>query len=135
MGSLDALLTLLDDPDPAVHETLVNRLSGDAELLAQAWSLALTRGHPPSLLTELVLRQDAEALVDAFAEAEHLEAGVWLLPRIDLPRRDYRAAGTTALDELAQRIRHAGDAWAVARFLCDDCGFSGATATTVSAPV
>lgn len=126
MSSLDALLTLLDDPDPAVHEALVNRLSGDTDLLAQAWTLALERGHQPAALTELVLRQDAEALVDAFAEAEHLEAGVWLLPRIDVPRRDYRTAGMRALDELAGRIGHAGDAWAVARFLCDDCGFAGA---------
>src|ERR1043165_5386484 len=91
MSSLDALLDLLGDPDPTVHEALVNRLSGDADLLAQAWSLALERGDPPTVLTGLVLRQDAEALVDAFAEAEHLEAGVWLLPRIDLPRRDYRS--------------------------------------------
>lgn len=126
MSSIEALLQLLDDPDPAVHETLVNRLSGDAELLAQAWSLASERGHHPVALTELVLRQDAEALVDAFAEAEHLEAGVWLLPRIDVPRVDYRTPGTRALDDLAARLGQAPDAWAVARFLCDDCGFTGA---------
>jgi hypothetical protein len=126
MGSIEALLQLLDDPDPAVHEALVNRLSGDAELLGQAWTLALARGSQPAALTDLVLRQDAEALVDAFAEAEHLEAGVWLLPRIDLPRHDYRTAGMRALDDLAQRTASATDAWAVARFLCDDCGFSGA---------
>jgi hypothetical protein len=82
MSSLDALITLLEDPDPAVQETLVNRLSGDADLLAAAWNLALERPTQPTALTELVLRQDAEALVDAFAEADHLEAGVWLLPRI-----------------------------------------------------
>lgn len=126
MSSLDALLQLLDDPDPAVHDALVNRLSGDAELLNQAWTLALERGHQPPVLTGLVLRQDAEALVDAFAEADHLEAGVWLLPRIDLPRQDYRTPGMRALDDLAGRIPHATDAWMVARFLCDDCGFTGA---------
>lgn len=126
MGSIEALLDLLRDPDPAVHEALVNRLSGDAGLLEQAWTLALARGDQPPALTELVLRQDAEALVDAFAEAEHLEAGVWLLPRLDVPRRDYRTAGMRALDELARRLAHATDAWMVARFLCDDCGFGGA---------
>lgn len=126
MSSLDALLQLLDDPDPAVHDALVNRLSGDADLLNQAWALALERGHQPPVLTGLVLRQDAEALVDAFAEADHLEAGVWLLPRIDLPRQDYRTPGMRALDDLAGRIPHATDAWTVARFLCDDCGFTGA---------
>lgn len=126
MSRLDALLQLLDDPDPAVHDALVNRLSGDAELLTQAWALALERGHQPDVLTGLVLRQDAEALVDAFAEADHLEAGVWLLPRMDLPRQDYRVNGARALDELAARIPHATDAWMVARFLCDDCGFTGA---------
>jgi len=126
MSSLEALLQLLDDPDPAVHDALVNRLSGDADLLAQAWALALERDSQPTALVDLVLRQDAEALVDAFAEADHLEAGVWLLPRIDLPRRDYRAAGMRALDEIAGRVPHASDAWMVARFLCDDCGFTGA---------
>ena len=126
MSNLDALLQLLDDPDPAVHDALVNRLSGDAELLNQAWMLALERGHQPTVLTGLVLRHDAEALVDAFAEADHLEAGVWLLPRIELPRHDYRAPGMRALDDLAARIPHATDAWMVARFLCDDCGFTGA---------
>src|SRR5688500_4805525 len=126
MSSLEALLQLLDDPDPTVHDALVNRLSGDADLLAQAWALALERDSQPTALVDLVLRQDAEALVDAFAEADHLEAGVWLLPRIDLPRRDYRAAGTRALDDLAGRVPHATDAWMVARFLCDDCGFTGA---------
>jgi regulator of sirC expression with transglutaminase-like and TPR domain len=126
MSSIEALLQLLEDPDPAVHATLINRLSGDGELLAQAWALASGRGQPPAALTELVLRQDAEALVDAFAEAEHLEAGVWLLPRIDLPRRDYRVTGTRALDEIAARVGAAADPWTVARFLCDDCGFSGA---------
>jgi hypothetical protein len=126
MSSLEALITLLDDPDPAVQETLVNRLSGDADLLSAAWNLALERPTQPTALTELVLRQDAEALVDAFAEADHLEAGVWLLPRIELPRRDYRTPGMLALDQLAARIAGASDAWSVARFLCDDCGFTGA---------
>jgi hypothetical protein len=126
MSNLDALITLLEDPDPAVHETLVNRLSGDADLLSAAWNLALERPTQPTVLTELVLRQDAEALVDAFAEADHLEVGVWLLPRIDLPRRDYRTPGTLALDHLAARSAGAPDAWSVARFLCDDCGFTGA---------
>jgi hypothetical protein len=126
MEQLDALLALLDDPDPAVHQALVTRLSGDSDLLALAWTRALSAGHHPAALIELVLRQDAEALVDAFAEAEHLEAGVWLLPRIDLPRVDHRSAGSRALDSLAARCRTAGDAWEVARFLADDCGFSGA---------
>jgi Transglutaminase-like superfamily len=126
MSSLEALLQLLDDPDPTVHDALVNRLSSDADLLTQAWTLALERTQQPAVLTALVLRQDAEALVDAFAEADQLEAGVWLLPRIELPRRDYRALGTRALDELAARISHASDAWMVARFLGDDCGFTGA---------
>jgi hypothetical protein len=127
MTHIPALLDLLDDPDPTVQETLINRLSGDADLLNLTWIGASERGHYPQSLTELVLRHDAEALVDAFAEADHLEAGVWLLPRIDLPRYDYRTPGMLALDHLAERARTATDAWGVARFLCDDCGYSGVT--------
>jgi Transglutaminase-like superfamily len=126
MTHIPALLAMLDDPDPTVQQTLINRLTTDAELLNQAWLGAQERQIYPLSLTELVLRSDAEALVDAFADADNLEAGVWLLPRIDIPRRDYRTSGMRALDQLAERAQAAADAWSVARFLCDDCGFSGA---------
>ncbi len=126
MTHIPALLAMLDDPDPTVQEALLNRLSTDAELLNQAWVCAHEQQHYPTALTELVLRCDAEALVDAFAEVDDLESGVWLLPRVDIPRRDYRTLGMRALDQLAERAHAATDAWGVARFLCDDCGFSGA---------
>ncbi len=132
MSSIDALLALLDDPDPAIQESLQARLAGDAQLLDHAWSGALARGRPPALLVDLVLRADAEALIDGFAEADDLETGIWLLPRLDLPRRDYRTPGAAALDDLARRVVAAApsgvapDAGAIVRFLCEGCGFSGA---------
>jgi regulator of sirC expression with transglutaminase-like and TPR domain len=126
MDRIDALLDLLDDPDPTVHEALLARLGSDDELLDRAWQVAAASGRRPTGLVELVLRADAEALVDAFAEADELEAGVWLLPRLDQPRLDHRTSGTEAIDHLAARLPRGSDANAVARFLCDDCGFSGA---------
>ena len=126
MSRIDALLTLLDDPDPVVHESLLRSLANDADLLNHAWQGADQRGAIPPALVDLVLRADAEALVDAFAEAEDLEAGVWLMPRLDLPRRDYRTPGSQALDRLASNLPAGSDAGAVARFLCDACGFAGA---------
>jgi hypothetical protein len=124
--SIDALLSLLDDPDPAVQESLQARLAGDGALLDQAWRTAVERGSPPKLLLEMVLRADAEGLVDAFAEVEDLESGAWLLPRLDMPRRDYRTPGSAALDAIAQRLGDQRDATAIALFLCGACGFSGA---------
>lgn len=126
MDHIDALLTLLDDPDPTVHDALLARLGSDDELLDRAWSAAQASGRRPTGLIDLVLRADAEALVDAFAEADELEAGVWLLPRLDHPRTDYRTPGAAALDHLAARVPAGNDAGAVAKFLCGDCGFAGA---------
>jgi Transglutaminase-like superfamily len=126
MTQVSALLAMLDDPDPLVQETLQNRLSSDADLLQQTWHAAQERGIIPPLLSDIILRTDAEALVDAFAEAEHLEAGVWILPRLDIPRRDYQSAGQHAINALAERAQHARNAWDVARYLSDECGFSGA---------
>jgi hypothetical protein len=126
MSSIDALLSLLDDPDPRIQESLQSRLAGDTDLLDVAWQAASARGQPPALLVELVLRADGEALVDAFAEVEDLESGAWLLPRLDQPRRDYRSAGAAALDAIAARLGRDGDGGALAAFLCGECGFSGA---------
>jgi len=126
MSSIDALLSLLDDPDPRVQESLHSRLAGDMALLDRAWQAAIERGDPPAALVEMVLRADAEALVYAFAEVENLEAGAWLLPRLDLPRRDYRTPGAASLDAIAQRLGGERDGGAIALFLCRDCGFSGA---------
>lgn len=128
MTQMDALLSLLSDPDPAVQESLLTKLSRDNELLDQAWIAAVARAAIPPILTDLVLRADAEALVDAFADADDLETGVWLLPRLDQPRHDYRSPGALALDHLAERMRSLqadADAQTVALFLCGACGFSG----------
>lgn len=126
MDRIEALLTLLDDPDPTVHEALLSRLGSDDDLLDRAWNAAQAGDRRPTGLIELVLRADAEALIDAFAEVDDLEAGVWLLPRLDQPRLDHRTPGSAALDHLAARLPAGSDAGAVARFLCSDCGFAGA---------
>lgn len=125
--SIQAILGLLEDPDPLVQETLLVRLANDQDLLERTWQAALARSESPlPALVHLVLRADAEALVDAFAEVgEDLEAGIWLLPRLHLPRTDYRSAGTAAIDALARRLPHGADGGEIAAFLCHECGIAG----------
>ncbi len=128
MDRVDAILALLEDRDPRVVDPLLSRLAADESLLDRTWQAALERGHDaPLALVHLVLRQDAEALVDAFAEAEDLETGVWLLPRLLKPRCDHRGPGAMALDEVAVRLRLDGisDGGALASWLCGACGFAG----------
>ncbi len=126
MTDVTAILSLLDDPDPVVQQSLAARLGSDRVLLDRAWQAARARGgEPPANLTALVLAADAEELIDAFGAAEDLESGCWVLPRLLAPRTDWRRPGAAALDALAARLRGAGDGGAVARFLCEECGFSG----------
>jgi hypothetical protein len=127
MDTISAILSLFDDQDPLVVDSLTNRLGADPELLDRTWEMALTRSTPPAAsLVNLILRSDAEALVDAFAECgEDLEGGIWLLPRLHLPRRDYRTAGALALDALAKRLPAQADGSTISAFLCHDCGFDG----------
>ena len=130
-GELAALLDLLSDPDPEIGATLAARLESDTDLLDRTWQVAAERGAPPEILTAIVLRADAEALVDAFAAAEDLESGCWLLARVQRPRIDHRAAGAPQLDALAAHVAAriaAGapaDGRTVAAFLCNECGFAG----------
>ncbi len=130
-NELLALVELLEDPDPEVGSTLAARLEADAQLLDRTWLCALERGSIPPRLEEIVLRCDAEALVDAFAAAEDLETGAWLLARLHQPRRDHRAAGAPQLDAIAARVAEriaAGDpadGRTVASYLCGACGFAG----------
>ncbi len=125
----DALLRLLDDPDPAVRSTLHGQLARDRALLDAAWAAACARGSDtPDGLAELVLTADAEELVDAFAAVEDLDGGVWLLPQLHRPRTDWRTPGTAALDALATRARALpGEltGGSLAQFLGDDLAFSG----------
>src|SRR4051812_26094663 len=125
MDQITAILALFDDQDPLVQDSLATRLGADQDLLDRIWDAAVQRGEPAPGLVGLVLRADAEALVDAFAEADDLEAGVWLLPRLHLPRRDYPGPGTAALDALAARVPAGADGGGIAAFLCQDCGFVG----------
>ena len=132
MSGLEALVRLLADPDPQVGATLAARLEADPALLDQAWQAATAGGgEPPARLVEIVLRADAEALVDAYAAADDLETGVWLLARLHRPRVDHRAAGTPPLDAIAARVREriAGgdpaDGRTIAAHLCGECGFAG----------
>lgn len=130
-GELDALVSLLHDSDPAVSAPLITRLESEPHLLDRTWLTAVELGEPPTLLTTIVLRADAEALVDAYAVAEDLESGMWLLARLHRPRIDHRASGAPQLDALAAQVATRiadgapADARTVAKFLCADCGFSG----------
>lgn len=130
-GELGALVSLLHDSDPAVSAPLITRLESEPYLLDRTWLAALEHGEPPALLTAIVLRADAEALVDAYAVAEDLESGMWLLARLHQPRVDHRAVGAPQLDALAAQVATritagaAADARTVASFLCAECGFAG----------
>jgi hypothetical protein len=129
MSDVTAILDLLGDPDPVVHDALVGRLGRDRGLLDRTWLAAQDRGGDPHEdLIDLVLTADAEDLVDAFAAVEDLEGGAWILPRLNRPRTDYRTEGVATLDALADRLRErsvAPTGGSVAAFLCDECGFAG----------
>lgn len=125
MSSIDAILSLLDDPDPKVQEALASNLGRDRDLLDKAWLTAAERGLPPAPLVNLVLTADAEDLVDSYAFVDDLETGVWILPRLHLPRHDYATPGRLALDDLAEGVDCDADGLEVAHYLCEECGFSG----------
>jgi hypothetical protein len=125
MSDVDAILNLLDDPDPTVQEALASNLGRDRDLLDRAWSAAKGRGEPPKQLVNLVLTADAEDLVDSYTFVDDLETGVWLLPRLHMPRHDYATPGRLALDDLAEGVDCDADGVEVAQFLCQECGFSG----------
>jgi regulator of sirC expression with transglutaminase-like and TPR domain len=125
MNSIEALLTLLDDPDPVVHESLIARLTTDRDLLDKAWCVAKERGAMPPALINTVLTMDSEELIDNYALIDDLETGVWLLPRLHLPRHDYATPGMEALDTLAERIGCDAEADEIATFLCQEIGLSG----------
>lgn len=124
MRDSEAILQLLDDPDPVVRGNLAARLSADRELLDRTWALARLRDEPPAMLCDLVLASDAPALVARYAEAG-LEEGCWLLPLVEEPRRDHATSGRAALDGLAARLGADCDGSDVAQFLCGACGFAG----------
>src|SRR4051812_16311185 len=98
MDSVDALLSLLNDPDPLVQDPLIARLGRDRDLLDRLWLGAQERGSTPTTLIGLALAADAEELIDGYEAADDLETGMWLLPRVHLPRIDYAAVHTPALD-------------------------------------
>jgi hypothetical protein len=125
MDRVEAIIALFADEDPQVQESLLARLGADPALLDRTWHAAVRLDSPPPSLAALVLRADAETLVDAFAESDDLETGCWLLARLHLPRRDFRGPGAAALDELAGRLRAGGDGGDLANLLCKDCGFAG----------
>ncbi len=131
-GQFDAMLSLLDDGDPATCGPILARLEQDRDLLDLVWQLAELRGRDlPEPLIHACLRADAEALVDAYSTADDLESGIWLLPRLHRPRFDFRTPGEAAVDALAAAIRPRlaesapADARTVARSLVGDFGFGG----------
>jgi len=117
-----AVLTLLDDPDPTVRDALAQRLVEDADLRDRCW--AACAGDPPPILLEAVLRTDALGLIEAWGACDGLEAGWSLLARLHLPRQDHAPACQAQLDALAARAPH-GNAGQVARWLAHDVGFAG----------
>jgi regulator of sirC expression with transglutaminase-like and TPR domain len=125
MNSIEALLTLLDDPDPVVHDSLVARLNSDRDLLDRAWRAAQERPSLPAALISAVLTADSEELVDNYALVDDLETGVWLLPQLHAPRRDFATPGSATLDQLAERIGCDAEVEEIAHFMCHELGLSG----------
>ena len=129
--AIDALLSLLADEDPGTCGPILVRLEHDTDLFDRAWRIAVDSPHgTPPLLVQACLRQDGEALIDAYADCDDLEAGCALLARLDQPRRDHRPAIATALDALATAVQGrlqppAIDGRTVARCLAQDFGFAG----------
>lgn len=125
MDRADALLALLDDPDPAVRAALSERLLLDAELRDSAWEACTGRGiEPPGDLLAAVLQADTLGVIEDWTSADRLEQGWAALARLHQPRRDHEAACAPLLDALASRAPR-GDPGAVARWLGEDCGFGG----------
>jgi regulator of sirC expression with transglutaminase-like and TPR domain len=99
-----AVLALLEDPDPQVRASVQQHLASDPALFDVVWMAATAAGQPSDTLAELAVQADAQALADAYAACEDLEAGLWLLSRLGRPRIDHAAAGRTAIDALAARL-------------------------------
>jgi len=122
MSEAAAVLTLLSDPDPAVHGPLAQRLVDDAGLRERCW--VACDGMPPPALLDAVLRADALGLIESWGACDGLEAGWALLAQLHAPRHDQAQACAVQLDALAARAPHQ-DAGAVARWLSEDVGFAG----------
>lgn len=122
MSEAEAVIALLNDPDPAVRVPLAKRLAEDSSLRERCWSACA--GDPPPALTEAVLRADALPLIESWAACEGLEAGWGLLARLAVPRSDQLPGCASQLDALAARAPRQ-DAGAVARWLSEDIGFAG----------
>lgn len=125
MDQADAVLALLDDPDPAVRAALSERLLLDADLRDRAWEACRGRGQePPGDLLAVVLQADSLEVVEAWTTADSLEEAWAAIALLHQPRRDHLAACRPLLDALAGRAPR-GDPGEVARWLGADCGFAG----------
>lgn len=124
MSSPEAVLSLLDDPDPEVTSALVTQLHDNPELLDQVWDLANHSDHHPLALIHAALSTETEALVARFGNCTDLEQGVWVLPTLHRPRTPWHD-GRLALDQLAERVPATADPAHIARWLGNDLGFCG----------
>lgn len=136
----DALLRLLDDPDPDVQDAVQARLQELGPAVMSHLEAARTQATEPlrTRLGELIhtLHMDYverawKAVLDA--PTPDLERGALLLALYFNPALDVQRL-QTRLDELAERARPLVERFAGSRralrlssFLCDDLGFSGNT--------
>ena len=67
----------------------------------------------------------APEFIIQFRDCTDFESGLWLLPKLHDPFKDYALAGAKGLDALAERLHSAQDPQEVAHALANDWGFSG----------
>lgn len=136
------IVSLLADGD-ADSQAVVDHLRRDAELRRSVFAWAYTESQVPTTLAQVVFEQERDDLVRQYHHAESLEAGMWLLPRLDNPYRSYQHQGESQLDALAASIARAArstgvgnpnadsppdttfDPGSVAAVLGQDFGFGG----------
>ena len=120
----EQIVSLLDDND-ADSLAVIEHLRRDHDLRRSVYLWALQSSRIPASLDQVVFECEGPGLVRDYLEAEDLEYGMWLLPRIENPYATYHEQGQQQLDALAASLKKAKDPGDVAQILGQDYGFGG----------
>lgn len=118
------IVALLEEED-ADAQAVIEHLRSDEDLRRSVFAWAQEAARVPPSLDHLILEIEGPDLVRSFRQAEDLETGMWILPRIETPFEDFHESGAAQLDALADKLRGAEDPGAVATALGTDFGFGG----------